>query len=178
MAIISRVSRLLVSDMHAVLERLEEPELVLKQSVRDMEEALQAQQARLQRGGVQLRRLKRRREDIAARLQALAEQLDASISAGRMDTSRSVVRRQLESQSQGELLNRQIAELEAQLNELREGIERRAAELEGLREKAQLFCDSDEGGAGEALSPEGTSWVNDQDVEAALLRAIKRRSEA
>ena len=75
MAIVSRLSRLFVCDVHAVLERLEEPELVLKQSIRDMEEALQAQQLRLQRGCASLRRMHRRAEELERRL---AEQAGAA----------------------------------------------------------------------------------------------------
>lgn len=176
MAILSRMSRLLVCDMHALLERLEEPELVLKQSVRDMEEALQAQILRLQRQCAQLRRLRCRRDDLLSRMDALNEQLDASIGAGRMDTSRSIVRRKLENQAQSGLLERQIADLDQRQKELREGIERRGAELEGLREKAQLLCETHETDAGDTITPDGGSWVSGQDVEAALLHEIARRS--
>ena len=40
MALIKRVARLFQSDMHAVLDRIEDPESLLKQSIREMEEDL------------------------------------------------------------------------------------------------------------------------------------------
>ena len=40
MALITRVSRLFQADLHAVLDRIEEPEVLLKQAVREMEEEL------------------------------------------------------------------------------------------------------------------------------------------
>ncbi|OOZ38928.1 hypothetical protein BOW53_13550 [Solemya pervernicosa gill symbiont] len=40
MALINRVTRLFRADMHAVLDRIEEPEVLLRQSIREMEEAL------------------------------------------------------------------------------------------------------------------------------------------
>ncbi|MES9848615.1 MAG: PspA/IM30 family protein, partial [Candidatus Thiodiazotropha sp.] len=40
MALITRVSQLFRADVNAVLDRMEEPEILLKQAVRDMEEAL------------------------------------------------------------------------------------------------------------------------------------------
>ena len=49
MALISRVSRLLRADLHAVLDHLEEPDVLLRQAVREMEEALAGDTARLQR---------------------------------------------------------------------------------------------------------------------------------
>ena len=38
MALITRVSRLFRADFHAVLDRIEEPDVLLKQAVREMEE--------------------------------------------------------------------------------------------------------------------------------------------
>ena len=40
MALITRVSRLFQADFHAVLDRIEEPEVLLRQAVREMEEEL------------------------------------------------------------------------------------------------------------------------------------------
>ena len=40
MALINRFSRLFTADMHAVLDRIEEPDALLKQAVREMEEEL------------------------------------------------------------------------------------------------------------------------------------------
>ena len=40
MALITRVSRLLRADLHAVLDRVEEPEVLLRQAVREMDAAL------------------------------------------------------------------------------------------------------------------------------------------
>ena len=38
MALINRISRLFTADMHAVLDRLEEPDVLLKQALREMED--------------------------------------------------------------------------------------------------------------------------------------------
>jgi phage shock protein A len=38
MALITRLSRLFQADMHAVLDKIEEPELLLRQAIREMEE--------------------------------------------------------------------------------------------------------------------------------------------
>ena len=42
MALIRRVSTLLRADLHAVLDTLEEPEILLRQAIREMEEILAA----------------------------------------------------------------------------------------------------------------------------------------
>ena len=42
MALINRVTQLFKADFHAVLDRIEEPEQLLRQSIRDMEDVLLA----------------------------------------------------------------------------------------------------------------------------------------
>ena len=47
MALIKRLSRLFAADLHAVLDQIEEPEALLKQAVREMEEELARRAARV-----------------------------------------------------------------------------------------------------------------------------------
>ena len=47
MALITRVSRLFQADFHAVLDRIEEPDLLLRQAVREMEEELARDEQRI-----------------------------------------------------------------------------------------------------------------------------------
>ena len=46
MALINRMSRLFTADVHAVLDRIEEPEALLKQAIREMEEEVQGAEQR------------------------------------------------------------------------------------------------------------------------------------
>ena len=48
MALVTRLSRLFQADFHAVLDRIEEPDLQLRQAVREMQFALDQDQQRLQ----------------------------------------------------------------------------------------------------------------------------------
>ena len=45
MTLITRLGRLFRADMHAVLDGLEEPTMLLRQAVRDMEDVLAGEQA-------------------------------------------------------------------------------------------------------------------------------------
>ena len=47
MALINRVARLFKADFHAVLDQIEEPELLLKQAVREMEDELAESEQRI-----------------------------------------------------------------------------------------------------------------------------------
>ena len=47
MALINRISRLFKADFHAVLDQIEEPEALLKQAIRDMEDDLASTEQRV-----------------------------------------------------------------------------------------------------------------------------------
>ncbi len=49
MALIHRISRLLTADVHAVLDRIEEPAALLRQALREMEEELVHGERRIKR---------------------------------------------------------------------------------------------------------------------------------
>ena len=58
MAIVNRIRRLFRADVHAVLDIIEEPEAILKQAIREMQEALDWKRARLARDQRNLASLK------------------------------------------------------------------------------------------------------------------------
>ncbi|NOQ63082.1 MAG: hypothetical protein GQ582_01055, partial [Methyloprofundus sp.] len=47
MNILTRASRLLKADIHGILESLEQPDIILQQSIRDMQDAIDKDQSNL-----------------------------------------------------------------------------------------------------------------------------------
>lgn len=176
MAIISRISRLFVADVHAVLERLEEPELVLRQSIRDMEEALGAQKRQQQQLAKRSARLLRSNSQLNARIDDLNEQLDASVAAQRMDASKTLVKRKLEAQAQLARCCEQSEQLAQEHALIVEDIGHRSDQLEAMRDKIHVLFEQDELDCETPEYDSAHARVNEQDVEAALLREIERRS--
>jgi phage shock protein A len=174
MALITRLSRLFTADLHAVLDRMEEPEIVLKQAIRDMQAAVAAAER-------QIRALRSRAEHIAAttanaetRLGETDEALNACLDAGNEDLARSVIQRKLQ-------LERNLAELEAQSQQVHKALDehdrtlaRRQQELEALRSKAEVFESAERDGA----DPIPTAAVTREEVEVALLREKQRRARS
>ena len=64
MALIARVSRLFRADVNAVLDRMEEPEVLLRQALRDMQEALAQDQQVLAKMEKELKQLTDRRLEL------------------------------------------------------------------------------------------------------------------
>jgi phage shock protein A len=98
MPLIDRFTRLISADLHALIDRIEEPELLLRQAVRELDEEL----ARLRQRARALEREQdqRRRDERSARerLARLDEELDLCLAAGDDTLARHVVRHKLDAE--------------------------------------------------------------------------------
>ena len=175
MALITRVSRLFQADFHAVLDRIEEPEILLRQAVREMEEALAREEQRSKVLQHEQRQLINREADLKQSLHDIEEELDTCFEAGNDDLARACIKRRLETQRVGKNTSRKRAALEETLDDLNTRVRENQAQLESMRQKAELL-------AGEsACALPADNWtlpdisVRDEDVEVAFLREKQRR---
>ena len=176
MALITRITRLFTADLHAVLDRVEEPAIILKQSLRDMQCAVDAGERQLHVLRARAEHLAAARTDAAARLTAAAEELDVCLDAADDNLARSVLQRKLQ-------LERLLSELEAagarlagSLHEHEHALTRRRRELEALRGKAAVF-ETAEPEHGHP-TPMPSTAVTREEVEVALLREKQRRARS
>ena len=175
MALITRMSRLFRADVHAVLDRIEEPDVLLRQAVRDMEEecARDAQRAALL--GKEQEQLAARVADLDRALTEAGEQLEVCLHAGKDELARPVIRRQLE----GQRLRMQLVARMKAVGDDRAALQRRVdgnrRRLEAMRQKAELLAEEQPRAADEAW-PGPDLGVRDEDVEVALLREKQRRA--
>ncbi|HEY5719143.1 MAG TPA: PspA/IM30 family protein, partial [Gammaproteobacteria bacterium] len=140
MALITRVSRLFRADAHAVLDRLEEPALLLRQAVREMEAALADDERRRQRLDRQHTQLVSRRAELGRTLGELARDLDVCFEAGKQELARTLLRRRLESERLLQLLERRASALAESLAELDARLDENRARCEAMRQKAELLA--------------------------------------
>ena len=178
MALITRVSRLFQADFHAVLDRIEEPEVLLRQAVREMEEELARDEQRSRVLQHEQRQLITRETELEQSLHEIEEQLDTCFEAGNDDLARAWVKRRLEAQRFGKNISRKRAALKETLDDLNTRVRENQARLESMRQKAELL-------AGEsACALPADNWtipdisVRDEDVEVAFLREKQHRSRS
>ena len=88
MALINRVSRLFKADFHAVLDHIEEPEQLLKQAIRDMEDDLAAAEQRVILCAHDQDALSVRRNELDDTLSEIDEQLDLCFESDKDDRPR------------------------------------------------------------------------------------------
>lgn len=174
MAIISRVSRLLRADVHAVLDHLEEPDLLLRQAVREMEEALVADLARLERRRAEHEQLERRRHELRSAIDQVDGELDVCFEAGEHDLARSLCRRKLETEQLLETVTRRRDATARELAALEERCREQQLRFEAMRQKAELLAAETAERGGDSDAPT-TPPIAAADVEVAFLREQRRR---
>ena len=139
MALIHRVSRLFRADFNAVLDHIEEPELLLRQSIRDMEDELADCDRRIARRRQEQASLQGRCEELEARLAAMTEQLDLCFDSGKEDLARNLVRRRLETESLLKSLSAEVIANTGYIDEQQALLDENSVTLEGLRQKAETI---------------------------------------
>lgn len=183
MALINRVSRLFKADLHAVLDQIEEPEQILRQAVRDMEDELAAAKQTIARCALEQESLGNRLAAMQASASEIDGQLDLCFATGKDDLAKGLIRRKLEAERVRRHLGQRHEAGAAYLQEQQERLSQNSSTLESLRQKAEVFAhrrpatsslgDLDDSGM---LMRELN--VADEDVEIAFLREKSLRSES
>jgi phage shock protein A len=176
MALINRVTRLFRADFHAVLDRVEEPEILLRQAIREMEEDLARDGQAYKRHEREQEQLAKRESEFKQLTRSLAEELDVCFSADKEDLARALMRRKLETERSLKLLVRRQETIATQLNRLAQRLEENRSHYESMRQKAELFEEQNR----DTDTPDAWSGIDvrvrEEDVEVALLRERQRRA--
>jgi phage shock protein A len=184
MALISRISRLFKADFHAVLDQVEEPYMLLKQAVREMEEELNAGEMRQRDALFERDDLKAQHEDMQQALNDIDEELDICFEDDKSDLARALIKRKLQTQRVFKSVSSRLEAAEKALLEGKKLLAENHASLESARQKAELFTERSPHQACGSASPGDMAWsphelvVSDSDVEVAFLREKRRRIQS
>ena len=175
MALITRVSRLFQADFHAVLDRIEEPEVLLRQAVREMEEELARDEQDSKVLHHEQGQLIARETDLEQSLHDIEEELDVCFESGNDDLARACIKRKLEAQRFCKGLSRRRQALQETLKDLNTRLRENRARLESMRQKAELLAEENTRArpTDDWTLPDIT--VRNEDVEVALLREKQQR---
>lgn len=174
MALIKRISRLFAADMHAVLDQLEEPELVLKQAIREMEDELARQAQHGKRLEKESDALKKHAQALAAAQEDLDAKLDTCFELGNDDLARKLTRRKLESAKRAEWVASRLGALQDERAELAGIIATNRGQLDSLQQKAELLV-TERTACSDALDGP-VDRIGEDEVEIAFLREKHARA--
>ncbi|WP_316367597.1 PspA/IM30 family protein [Candidatus Thiodiazotropha sp. CDECU1] len=182
MALITRVSQLFRADVNAVLDRMEEPEILLKQAVRDMEEALAKDDQRVKVMRLEQKQILSRQSELEQRLDRVTEELDLCFDTGNEALARTLLKRKLESERYLNYLARKQQEFEEAGEALKKRIDENRSRLDSMRQKAELLAGSDKEETEHTSCNEpdfmGQFAVSEDDIELAFLREKQRRTQS
>ncbi len=182
MALINRISRLFKADFHAVLDQIEEPEALLKQAIRDMEDDLTNTEQRIALCAHDQDALSMRRSELESSIAEIDVQLDLCFESEKDDLAKSLIKKKLEAERLLKRLSAKHAANDKYLDEQRTMLNENQATLESLRQKAELFAQRPPAYTDGNSEFDDIAWmaremtVGDNEVEIAYLREKSLRS--
>ena len=181
MTLIARMTRLFKADLHGILDGLEEPEEVVKQAIRDMEEDIATKEPRLDELQAVLQRLAIEAQELTVSIQESERQIDLCFAAGNEPLAKNLIRKRLEMVRRARGIARAQDETRAQSEALAKKLAEHKEQLAAVVQKLKLYEETrpSQPWASSICSPlQGGSLVTDDEVEVAFLEEQRRRSGA
>lgn len=181
MALINRISRLFKADFHAVLDQIEEPEQLLKQAIRDMEDDLASSEQRVALCAHEQTSLSLRQTELQDAIAEIDVQLDLCFESGKDNLAKNQIKKKLEAERLLKGLSTRHTANERQLCEQKKRIDENQKALESLRQKAELFARRAPESSGNDAQFNDIAWmtremaIDDDEVEIAYLREKNQR---
>lgn len=184
MAIANRITRLFRADVHAVLDIIEEPEAILKQAIREMQEALDLKRARLARDQKTSNALDGTQSYLKEQLSKVQKDLKLCLKEGNEELARKIVGRKLAYEKHVSAVEQRISCLEKAIEQQTREIELQQGQLESIVEKAKMFVPTAEedspfsvaesilstADAGRGYTGSGGMQVSEEEVELEWIR--------
>jgi phage shock protein A len=181
MTLITRITRLFKADLHGILDGLEEPQEVIKQAIRDMEEDIATQERRLEELRAIRQRLAREAQETTATMQEIESQIDLCFAAENESLARNLIRKRLEMARRAKGIARAQEETQAQSDELATRIATYKAQLASVVQKLRVYEETQPRhpwASSPCAALQGGSVITDDEVEVAFLEEKRRRSGA
>lgn len=182
MALITRISRLFKADFHAVLDHIEEPEQMLRQAIRDMEDDLADAEQRIALCTHDQDALTARKKEIENAIAGFDSELDLCFESDKDELARGLIRKKLEAERLLKRLGSKHAANEQYLEDQRKLLDDNSATLESLRQKAELLAQRSPAHGDSGSEFDDIAWmaremtVGDDEIEIAFLREKNIRS--
>lgn len=169
MTVLTRVSRLIKADLHAMLDCLEEPEVMLQQALRDMEAELTEIKHNIEGNQRVLQESQRMAGRLDGQIKQLEKELELCLAHNNDDLARPLLRKKLQMEKQLLRLEHSIASLDERIQKQQETRQQQEAIFCELQQRAQCF--NQQASTEQAETQFCEFNVTDADVELALLKA-------
>ena len=133
MGIATRIVKIFKADIHGVMDQLEDQGLLLKQYLRDMEEALNLKDAKLAKKIALRNRVQKEHDKYDQQYRALDHDLTVAVQKGKDDIARMLIRKIKPLGSLCDELAGQVATLDEEISQFKEHLSEQRLQYEQLK---------------------------------------------
>ena len=174
MTLITRISRMFKADMHGILDAIEEPQAMLKQAMREMENEIARSEELLAAKAGRRKFLASAKEEQAAAFSELEHQINLVFSAHNEDLAKALVRKKLELAQRSKTIEQALRTIEGEITAASGRIKEQKDKLQEISARMKLADASAVSQRSGEASFGGS--VSDEDVEVAFLAEKSRRA--
>jgi phage shock protein A len=140
MGIMTRVVKIFKADIHGVMDRLEDRGLLLKQYLRDMEEALSAAEAGLQRKAAARSQARQEHDMLLQQTDLLECDLAAAIRKGKDDIARMLIKKLKPLNDLRDESARCIRKLDEEIADFKDHLKQQKIKYTQIRHRIREYC--------------------------------------
>lgn len=178
MALMTRLSRLFRADFHAVLDSIEEPEIQLKQAVRDMQFECQQAKQKLTLMQHEVDQLEQLDQQLKEKVASFNEELDICFSANEDSLARGLIKKKLTTTDNIETANHQRSKLQKECEALTNQIVEYQKQLDFTTQQLESLASNPSSHSANVNGLSGSNRISEEDVEIAFLREKRKRAES
>ena len=179
MAILARIVKIFKADIHGVMDQLEDRELLLKQHLRDMEEALNCKQAKLRKMTARRNQGQKDLSGYKQQWEALDHDLTMAVRKNKDDIARTLIRKMKPLENLSDELSRHLKALDEEMIQFKNHLQQQRLRYEQLKNRTIEYLHKTqmqrwEKDVIDPVSDDGYGEPADQEIE---LELLKRKDE-
>ncbi len=174
MTLMNRFARLFKADVNALLDNLEEPELILKQALRDMQASLDKQQKQLKLTAHNLNQYESSVKSNSDSLTKIKSEIQLCLDACNETLARNLIRKKLNLEAQLKTHAEQIKQLTDSKQILEKSITEKQQSITEIQHKVEIFSHNPgfekPNHQHQNFRPQQQTLITSEDVDVELLR--------
>jgi len=181
MAIIARIVKIFKADIHGVMDQLEDRGLLLKQHLRDMEEALNRKQAILRKMTASHNQGQKDLAGYKQQWEALDHDLTVAVRKNKDDIARMLIRKMKPMENLSNELTRHLKTLDEEMIQFKNHLQQQRLRYEQLKNRTTEYLHKTqmqrwEKDVIDPVSDDGYGELADQEIELELLKRKDTRT--
>ena len=140
MGIMTRVVKIFKADIHGVMDQLEDQGLLLKQHLRDMEDALNAKEAKLKRKIAACKQARQEHDNFLKQTEALENDLAVAIKKSKDDIARMLIKKIRPLDDLRHNIAQHIKTLDEEIAELKDHLEQQHLKYAQIKQRSLEYC--------------------------------------